>query len=67
MAYSYINKRKETYFLHEKKITLKGSGKKQVIYFFKKQISPGSLDSIPDGFKVIEVERSGLPLLSKKT
>ena len=56
------------YFLHSKEVTLKG-GRKQVIFWFsgkdkiKKQYS---LDDLPDGYKVIENARTGLPMLKKK-
>jgi len=40
------------------------SGKIQRIFFFSKS-SSGSID-MPDGYKVIESKRTGLPLLKKK-
>lgn len=66
MAFTHINKRGLTYYLHAKDIVLRGSNKKQRIYFFKKSADKNALDQVPSGFRVIEVKRSGLPLLKKK-
>ncbi len=67
MAYSYKNTRDQEYFLHHKKVQLRGNGKEQTIYFFARDIKPeGALDTVPDGYTVKENERTGLPMLGKK-
>ena len=64
MAYSYENKKGVTYYLHSKDVTLRG-GRKQTIYFFAREVRSGSLDSVPSGYKVMETERTGMPVLKK--
>jgi hypothetical protein len=63
MAYSFTNSKGRTYFLHKKDTTLK-NGRTQTIYFFAKEVKPGSMDSVPAGYKVSE-SRNGLPVLKK--
>lgn len=65
MAYSHVNSKGQTYFLHHKDVMLKG-GRKQTIYFFAKEVKAGALDAIPAGMMVSENSRTGLPLLKKK-
>jgi len=65
MAYSYRNSKGKTYFLHSKNVTLKG-GRKQTIYYFAKEAKTGAINELPEGYKVIESKRTGLPILKKK-
>jgi hypothetical protein len=65
MAYEYKNKRGQTYYLHTRKVMLRGSGKEQTIYFFARDKRSNSIDDVPSGYKVQEVERTGLPILAK--
>jgi len=64
MAYSHKNSRGNTYYLHSKEVTLKG-GRKQRIYYFGKEIKVGAIDALPEGYKVKESSRTGLPILAK--
>lgn len=64
MAYTYKNKKGDTYYLHKKDVTLRG-GRKQTIYFFARDVRSGAIDSVPAGFKVMETERTGMPVLKK--
>jgi hypothetical protein len=65
MAYSTVSKKSgKTYFLHSKVVTLKG-GQKQTIYYFAGAAGQGAVNSLPSGYKVVENERTGLPLLKK--
>ena len=64
-AYSYRNSAGKIYYLHHKLVTLKG-GKKQNIYYFARDIRDGALNKIPQGYKVVETKRSGLPVLKRK-
>jgi len=64
MAYEFTNSKGVKYYLHFKDVNLKG-GRIQRIYFFAKDVRDGSLDEVPSGFKVIETERTGMPILKK--
>lgn len=65
MAYSHTNSRGQEYFLHSKDVTLKG-GRVQRIYFFAREVKPeGAMDALPEGYQVVENERTGLPILKK--
>lgn len=67
MAFAFTNKKGQEYFLHEKKVSLRGNNREQTIYFFAREVKPaGALDQVPEGFEVKETERTGLPVLSKK-
>lgn len=65
MAYQYRNKKGDSYHLHKREVTLKGSGKIQTIYFFSRDERSGSIDEIPSGYVVKEL-KTGLPVLKKK-
>ena len=65
MAYSYTNSKGDTYYLHGKKVTLK-NGRMQQIYYFARDVRAGdSLNAVPGGYRVIETERTGMPVLKK--
>ena len=64
MAYEFTNSRGVKYFLHSKDVTLKG-GRNQTIYFFARDVRPGAMDEVPAGYKVMETERTGMPILKK--
>lgn len=64
MAFGYKNKKGVTYYLHFKDVTLRG-GRNQRIYFFARDVRTDSLDAVPAGYKVIETERTGMPVLKK--
>lgn len=63
-AFSYTNKKGQTYYLHTRQVTLK-NGRKQTIYFFARDVRDGSLDAVPAGYKVVETTRTGMPVLKK--
>ncbi len=65
MAYAYTNKKGTKYYLHSKEITLRGGNKKQMIYYFKKSEDNNAVNDIPQGYKVAENKRTGLPYLEK--
>jgi hypothetical protein len=65
MAFSYKNAKSQTYYLHMRDVTLRGSGKQQRIYFFARAVGKGSLDAVPAGYQVVENKRTGLPVLKK--
>ncbi len=64
MAYQHTNSKGQTYNLHMKDVTLKG-GRQQRIYFFARDVRDGAIDELPDGYKVVENSRTGLPILKK--
>lgn len=64
MAYSYTNKKDVTYYLHKKDVTLRG-GRQQTIYYFAREVRDGAIDEVPAGYKVMETERTGMPVLKK--
>jgi hypothetical protein len=65
MAYEHTNARDQKYFLHKRDVTLRGSGKHQVIYFFARKTGSGAIDELPAGYEVVENKRTGLPVLKK--
>lgn len=65
MAYETKNSKGQTYYLHSKDVTLRG-GRPQTIYYFAKTVKTGALDEMPEGFKITENKRTGLPMLKKK-
>ncbi|MEA1909783.1 MAG: hypothetical protein U9M89_02060 [Patescibacteria group bacterium] len=65
MAYAHTNSKGNTYYLHSKEVTLKG-GRKQNIFYFGKEAKEAAIDEVPEGYKVIESARTGLPILKKK-
>jgi hypothetical protein len=64
MAFKFTNSRKVDYYLHYRDVILRG-GRKQRIYFFARDVRPNALDSVPEGYKVVETERTGMPVLKK--
>lgn len=64
-AYSHTNSKGVTYYLHTKKVTLRG-GKVQSIYFFAKNERPeDAMEKLPEGYTVIESPRNGFCTLKK--
>ncbi len=64
MAYEFTNSKGVKYYLHFKDVNLKG-GRLQRIYYFARDIRAGALDEVPAGFRVVETERTGMPILKK--
>lgn len=64
MAYTVTNSKGQTYFLHGKMVTLRG-GRKQQIYYFARTEKADAMESMPDGYRVTENKRTGLPMLKK--
>ena len=64
MAYSATNSKGQTYYLHGKDVVLRG-GRKQRIYYFAREEKDAALDAIPEGYIVIENERTGLLMLKR--
>jgi len=64
MAYQFKNSKGVGYYLHSKEVNLKG-GRKQMIFYFARDIRPGALDAVPPGYKVMETTKTGMPILKK--
>jgi hypothetical protein len=63
MAYAYTNSKGVTYYLQTKTSQTK-TGKERTLRYFAKEISGETLESLPEGYKVIEM-KTGLPVLKK--
>ncbi len=63
MAFSYKNKKGDTYYLHGRTTKTK-SGAERTLFFFSKEKKAGTLDEVPKGYKVDETQ-NGLPVLKK--
>jgi hypothetical protein len=61
-VFSYKNSKGMEYWLHTREVKLR-SGKIQKIFFFSRD-SANFID-LPEGYKVVESKRTGLPLLKK--
>lgn len=64
-AFSYINAKGQTYYLHAKDVELK-NGRTQTIYYFARDVRDGSLPDVPEGFEVVETSKTNLPVLKRK-
>ena len=64
MAFSYTNSKGQTYYLHNKDVTL-NNGRTHTIYFFAREVRDGSLDAVPAGMEVMETQRTGMPVLKR--
>jgi hypothetical protein len=65
MAFEFKNSKGVSYFLHSREVELKG-GRKQMIYFFARDVRPGALNAVPAGYIVMETTKTGMPILKKK-
>jgi hypothetical protein len=66
MAYSVKSKKSgKMYYLHTKEVELAG-GRKQRIYYFAGVAEANALNALPEGYEIMENERTGLPMLRKK-
>jgi hypothetical protein len=63
MAYSHINSKGQTYYLHANKIK-RSSGKVTTLYYFSRKLkAEKALDAVPGGYKIIELNNA-LPVLA---
>jgi len=63
-AFSYTNKKGQTYYLHTRDVKLK-NGRVQTIYFFARDVRDGVMQALPAGYAVMETQRTGMPVLKK--
>ncbi len=67
MAYSQLNSKGVTYYLHQKDVPLKG-GQLQRIHFFAKDVRPEKgtpIDAVPGDRVVVENPKTGLLVLKR--
>ena len=65
MAYEHKNSRGQVYFLHGKEVTLRNGRAQRIYYFARKEKKGEAMPSVPEGYKVRESPRTGLPLLAR--
>ena len=64
MAYSFVNSKGQTYYLHAKTVKRAG-GKEGKLHYFSRDVRQNeALNAVPPGYKVIEM-KTGLPTLKK--
>jgi len=64
MAYSIVNSKGQTYYLHANKVK-RSSGKETTLYYFARELkAEKALDAIPAGYEIVEM-RTGLPALKR--
>lgn len=65
MAFTHKNSKGDTYYLHAKDVTLRNGRNQRIFYFARAEKSGEALNAVPDGYKVGENQRTGLPFLTK--
>lgn len=63
MAFTFRNSKGETYYLHS---TDAGKHSEGELYYFAKRAGENVVDDLPSDFKVIESDRTGLPVVKRK-
>lgn len=63
-AYSHVNSKGQTYYLHKMEVNLK-NGQVQTIYFFARDVRDNAIDAVPAEYEVVETKRTGMPVLRK--
>lgn len=67
MAYSVKSKKSgKMYYLHSKEVKLAGERKQRIYYFAGTITAKDAIDKLPDGYEVMENQKTGLPMLRKK-
>jgi hypothetical protein len=65
VPYAHRNARGQTYYLHAKRVTLQ-NGRPFSIYYFAPRPKPDeAVETLPEGYKVLEKARNGLPFLKR--
>lgn len=64
-TYQYTNRKGQLYYLHSKKVILKGSKKEMMINYFSRKLNAQFASELPKNWKVVENQRTGLPFLKK--
>lgn len=66
MAFTYKNRKGDTYYLNTQKVTLQNGREQQIYFFSRDQRQTTGLDAVPSGYEVSERADSGLPVLRKQ-
>jgi hypothetical protein len=64
VAYQHTNSRGKVYTLHRTVAKVRGS--ERTLHYFSLGAGPDAIDAVPEGYVVVESERTGLPLLKRK-
>jgi hypothetical protein len=67
MAFSYTNSKGRQYYLHSKDVKLRGGDRTQTIFYFAPDQRKEVIDAVPAGFTVVESQKTGLPVLKRKS
>ena len=63
--YSHTNDKGVVYYLNTKDVTLRG-GRVQTIYYFSRDVREETgVEVLPEGYKVVVNQKTGLPLLKR--
>ena len=65
MAFTHTNARGQDYILHGKQVTLQNGREQQIFYFARSERPAEALAAVPEGYRVLESEQTGLPFLKK--
>lgn len=63
MPYTFRNSKGDLYFLHRTTAGRNNDG--ELLYFAKSQ-NQNTIDELPDGYRVVESDRTGMPVVKKK-
>lgn len=63
MPFTFKNSKGDLYYLHS---TSAGKNNEGELFYFAKSAGSNVIDDLPDGFKVIESDRTGLPVVKRK-
>lgn len=63
-SFSYSDSKGRNWYLHTKEVTLR-NGHQQTIYYFAQEENIDFACDMPEGYEVMETERTGMPVLRK--
>jgi hypothetical protein len=63
MAFTYTNRKGDTYTLHRRE-TSAANGKSRVLHYFSRDARPEAINQLPEGYEVTEAP-SGMPVLRR--
>jgi hypothetical protein len=65
-AYKHTNSKGNDSYLHYKDVTLRGGRVQRIYWFAKAEGGKGIPALLPEGYEVVESDRTGLPFIRKK-
>ncbi len=63
-VFSYTNSKGVVYYLNTREVKLR-NGITTRIYFFSKDVRPTGLETLPEGWEVMEVQNTYMPVLKR--